>query len=329
MSTPTHAILPAATEEARHRWAELKTRCTGAGAFDDLEFVTGLARTQRLGCDVLFTEVAGEDRFGVALPSRQVGPFRDAILPRFCPTSPLLLAREPGTVPDNVVVQSGLEHVLARYHRVGIHVPSHLIDRVSHPRWTSTLLATYVFDLRSLSADVTEGWSAGTRRLYRKNVDSFDVGTSAGDTLRAVQLCAEGYRRSGRPLPVDVQSTARFAAHPQGDVHTGTYVARSSETGEVDAGIVVLRHEDTAFYWIAGSRPGAAMTVLIGRVLEDLRANDVGYFDFLGANTPSIAEFKRRFGPKLQEYRRLSVCRSRFLALLLASRARLRSVTGI
>ena len=44
------------------------------------------------------------------------------------------------------------------------------------------------------------------------------------------------------------------------------------------------------------------MTVLLGHVLARLREEGVAYFDFVGANTPSIAEFKRRFGSELVSY---------------------------
>ena len=41
-------------------------------------------------------------------------------------------------------------------------------------------------------------------------------------------------------------------------------------------------------------------------------------------NTPTIAEFKRRFGPTLHEYTRMTSSRSRLLEFLLAARNRFR-----
>ncbi len=80
------------------------------------------------------------------------------------------------------------------------------------------------------------------------------------------------------------------------------FVARPKDQQQPDAGIVVLHDGETACYWIAGSKPGPAMTVLLGHVLEELKSSGLRSFDFIGANTPSIAEFKRRFGPALTPY---------------------------
>ena len=63
-----------------------------------------------------------------------------------------------------------------------------------------------------------------------------------------------------------------------------------------------MHDAQTAHYWIAGSPPGPAMTVLLGHTLPRLRDAGLQRFDFVGANTPSIAEFKRHFGPTLTPY---------------------------
>ena len=83
---------------------------------------------------------------------------------------------------------------------------------------------------------------------------------------------------------------------------------------------MVLTHGRTAYYWIAGSVPGPAMTVILGAVLGRLRSEGFESFDFLGANTPSIAEFKRRFGPALVEYPRLVASRSRIFEAMLSAK---------
>ncbi len=46
----------------------------------------------------------------------------------------------------------------------------------------------------------------------------------------------------------------------------------------------------------------APLFVLLGHILPRLRDDGIEQFDFVGANTPSIAEFKRHFGPVLTPY---------------------------
>ena len=83
-----------------------------------------------------------------------------------------------------------------------------------------------------------------------------------------------------------------------------TFTATPVSGGAPEAGLIVLRDGASACYWIAGSVPGPAMTVLLGHVLSRLQAEGVRYFDFVGANVPPVAEFKRHFGPKLVPYLR-------------------------
>ena len=47
------------------------------------------------------------------------------------------------------------------------------------------------------------------------------------------------------------------------------------------------------------------MTVLVGNLLARLRDQGVHMLDFVGANTPSIAEFKRKFGSRIVPYYRV------------------------
>ena len=89
------------------------------------------------------------------------------------------------------------------------------------------------------------------------------------------------------------------------------------ESQAAEAGLIVLHDANSAYYWIAGSKPGPAMTVLIGNVLTELKQAKFNTFDFVGANTPSIAEFKRRFGPVLTPYIAGFVTPNRLLNTLL------------
>ena len=66
--------------------------------------------------------------------------------------------------------------------------------------------------------------------------------------------------------------------------------------GSAQAGLVMAWHGERAHYWVVGSEPGPAMAVLVGHATDVLRARGVRRVHFGGANTPSVAEFKRNFG---------------------------------
>ncbi|MEX0599100.1 MAG: GNAT family N-acetyltransferase, partial [Rhodothermales bacterium] len=87
------------------------------------------------------------------------------------------------------------------------------------------------------------------------------------------------------------------------------FAVRHKSSDEIHAAVVILNDGRTAYYWIAGSRPGDGMTVLIGELLPRLFNQGIELFDFMGANTPGIAEFKRKFGARLVPYFALTRCR--------------------
>jgi hypothetical protein len=54
-----------------------------------------------------------------------------------------------------------------------------------------------------------------------------------------------------------------------------------------------------AWYWIVGSRPGPAMSVLVAHALDALATDGVTSVDWCGANAPTVADFKASFGGRL------------------------------
>jgi lipid II:glycine glycyltransferase (peptidoglycan interpeptide bridge formation enzyme) len=74
----------------------------------------------------------------------------------------------------------------------------------------------------------------------------------------------------------------------------------------VHAERAVIVHNDHAYDWIAGTNlqieDEHANQLLVWEILKRLSAEGAQTFDFLGANTPSVTEFKRGFGGKFACY---------------------------
>jgi hypothetical protein len=74
----------------------------------------------------------------------------------------------------------------------------------------------------------------------------------------------------------------------------------------VHAERAVIVHKAEAFDWIAGTNlqieDEHGNQFLVWEILKRLSAEGVQTFDFLGANTPSVTEFKRAFGGKFACY---------------------------
>jgi hypothetical protein len=129
-------------------------------------------------------------------------------------------------------------------------------------------------------------------------------------------LCADSYGRSGRRLPLPSDRLHGFVGRLKTGGAVALYGVRNTFSREIEAAVIVPRDDLAAYYWMAGSLPGPAMTVLIGELLQILAEDGVERFDFVGANTPSIAEFKRKFGCSLQQYQGITFFARKELRLL-------------
>jgi len=86
------------------------------------------------------------------------------------------------------------------------------------------------------------------------------------------------------------------------------------------ASCVVLLDKSKAYYWLAGSDPEYLKLgfnqLLFVKMIEQISALGVQYFDFVGANTPSIARYKSTFNMNLQPYfqieKKLGILKSYF-----------------
>lgn len=286
--------------DGRERWNQLRNRTPQTSPFDTLAYATAL--TYHMGVDARYWILSDEtqDLAGLLVFSKKQGPFSRAIVPGFTPFNPLISIHG---LPSPAPLLKLLENVSATFDDLRLHFPPSYADTrpLKLLGWQTQIFHTYLIDLESYDIARTS-WSESTRRNYKKNVDDFAFRQDESALDACLALCVEGYKRNGRIFPVAPQQLRSVASALRKKGMIQTFVVSSEKDAEPEAGVVVLHDGKTACYWIAGSVPGPAMTVLIGRLLEHLKASNFELFDFIGANTPGIAEFKRRFGPVLTPY---------------------------
>ena len=242
--------------------------------------------------------VALEDG-SAAMPTltKRRGPFRAAALPPLAPVWRPVLEAEP-TEAETHARTSALDRLLPALEGAADQVTLALgaddLRPYTWAGWTATPRSTYRL---TLEGDLEAGFSSSTRRTVRRESGAFEVvedGALAGD---AVRLMVDSYRRQGSTLGLEVSAVAGLA---RAFVDAGlARVVGARRRHGLEAAVVAAHDGRAAFYWIAGSVPGPAMTVLLADLLPRLQTDGLQTFDFCGANTPSIAEFKRRFGPTL------------------------------
>jgi hypothetical protein len=126
------------------------------------------------------------------------------------------------------------------------------------------------------------------------------------------------YARGQEPAPVPVAAVTRFAALA---LDTGLAEARIvvSPAGEVASVVVFVRGWDTAHAWVAGADPAFNPTGATSLLYwEYLTHAGLPRFDFVGANLPAIALFKRGFGGDLVAYHTLEGFRHAGVRALMA-----------
>jgi len=279
-------------------WEDLLARSAHHTAFARPEYVRLMTPLSKGEATTVSDSVASVGCIGIA---RQRGPIKDFGLPLFTPYSGVEL---PETTEASIHAKNdplaGLAILLeSRFDRIRIHLPPTVEDvrPLQWRGWNVSPLFTYVLAPGSGQA----AWSAGARRTLRKSGEDYRVRIEPEAAGDVVNLMLESYRRQGRTTPADpgILTHACRSLIQSGDADC--VVARDGH-GEAAAGIILLHGPESSYYWIAGGVPGPAMTVLMAFALEFLADKGTKAFDMVGANTPTIAEFKRRFGPTLVRY---------------------------
>jgi len=272
--------------------------------FASTAYLDLIGRTFRGQIDETGCEVDSRIAAGIRLLVRR-SPFAlRAVVPPYTPYSAILLDRMP-TESEIHGRDSNLEHLLElierRYAGIDISLPPQIIDvrTFTWRKWAAQPLYTYRIKLRDASA-VSKTWSESARRIARRERANYETVDPGADAV--ARLSVESYKRSGRRSPLSQARLAAFVSDAESSVGARLFGVRNTQSGNVESAVAMLRHDTTAYYWIAGGAAGPGMTVLLANLFERLLEEGVETFDFVGANTDSIAEFKRRFGGHLTTY---------------------------
>lgn len=258
------------------------------------------------------------DRWIAALPDTRLGPYRIV-------DQPPLTAYTPAIVSTGEAVAEMLDDLSRSCDSFRIHfapgAPTVDPELAASRNWTTETLNTYYAPIAGRT-EMESAWSSNRSRTIRNFARDFTISESPVAGHELGRLFEASYARHGRRPRVGADAVATIADRATASGIARLFVARDS-TGSVAASTAILVHGPAAYYWIAGSKPGPSMTVLLAAVFERLHAAGVSSFDFVGANTPGIAEFKRRFGSVRQSYQAVSAIRSRGLRFVLAAKSQL------
>ncbi len=233
------------------------------------------------------------------------GPFKASALPHVTPIlSPLLR----GSIHETEInhQRSALDVLLRSladtYDQATLQLHSSIVDArpFAWSGWTVTPRYTHVANLAV--DDPVAGWSKSVRYTIRTEAENYLIEENSQHTEMGIALMAASYSRKEKVLGLANRTLASLAHElvEQGLVRVFAATRRASSSPEA---VALIAHDGrSAHYWIAGSKPGPAMGVLLAGVVPKLKQDGIQSLDFTGANVPSVAEFKRKYGAELQTY---------------------------
>ncbi len=291
-------------------WDAALRRSAGASVFLQSTYLSAAART--LACEV--------QRIGVfeqgAIVGGLAGIEREGRLERLplTPYGGVWLTQAEASLPHRAE-RKKRRHLTALAQAVRARHSSAAIDcdpattdvrAFSWNGWRAEARYTFVTDLTEL---FEERFDPDVRRRSRnaeRGGVRFERDVPPSEFERLWRMT---HARPGLATPLAQGGLARLIEAVRAVIPCGVHGARQAD-GRLVAGNVVLFGESTAYYWLAGFDPAEAATGGNGLcVVDTLReaARRATRFDWVGANTPSVAEFKQSFGPRLTPYYRLSV----------------------
>lgn len=191
--------------------------------------------------------------------------------------------------------------------------------------WDVAIRYTYLHDLSDLDR-LWDRFENRTNTVVRK-ADRTGCAVRPCEDLDLFVRQYERIYHAQHTVPLISGARAAAFCRAVGDAGLSRmYVAESPE-GEPASVVVFVLGFDTLYAWVSGAEPRlnatGATSLLYWRVFQEM-AGQYHRFDFVGANFPPIAKFKRGFGGDLAPYfitERYSSSLSRS-AFLLGQRAR-------
>ena len=206
----------------------------------------------------------------------------------------------------NRIVRELVRELVADCHYVQLFHSTRLSDvrQFLWTGWTSRVLYTYLIDLRDLDQLWNSYFEKRTNNAVRKAEKSGFSVHRADDVAVLVDLYRGLYARKARNPPVPYPIVGAFYQAAQ-DAGLAQMYEATDRSGTPVSACVVVPDSDTVYAWISGADPDSdrlgATSLLYWRILQDVSTSH-NWFDFVGANMPSIARFKRGFGGVLHTY---------------------------
>jgi hypothetical protein len=196
--------------------------------------------------------------------------------------------------------------IATRYHFVSLALPidCEVIDVFRKHRWELTARQTIRIDMPDFDT-VWKGYSQSLRRKIRRAEEHQLRMVETNDAGAVASMYSLSYERHAKhpPIPASVVCAWLRALSEQRIARMYTAVLPG---GAILAARAVIPDHDTVYDWLAGADLAAADISashwLVSAIQRRFAEEGFRTFDFMGANTPGIVDFKRSFGGETVPY---------------------------
>lgn len=260
-------------------------------------------------------------RAGLTGIAKRRGPFIQLGTPELSPHTGILLCNTPegkGPTKREAEWQAACNHFIQylsnRYDHIRItHTPD-LTDLrpFSWAGWDLNLRYTYQLPLENQTE--SELWERVERRTRTAIRKAEKLGYECQETDDIDLLCDQYekiYENGPTPINSDLVRRHLRLAFQAGLTQIFSVKSNSNETAAI---VAFVKNENMTYAWVAGADPdhnnSGAASLLYWRYICQCSQN---HFDFVGANLPSVAFFKRGMGGNLVPYYTTEYFRNEFL----------------
>jgi hypothetical protein len=290
---------------AAETWADLLARTPHATPHATLPFVRAVAA--EIGARVRGLVIADDEKWkdfyapppllaGVLVCEKRRGPWRCAVQPPLAYYHGPVLPAWPSEAEVHgrkTPLDALLTALTDRYDAVALALPPRpdgTLPDVRPLQWHGfTPEVRYTYRLTTGPADAVR---AAMRANARRALDEASPALEGATPERLAASVAASYARHGRTGPLSEAALARVAC-----ACLDAGLAEAVAVG--DQAALVGVHGASAYDLLVGGAPGADRTRLVWALAAHLHARGIATLDLTGANTPSIAEYKRRLGARL------------------------------
>lgn len=176
--------------------------------------------------------------------------------------------------------------------------------------YSQKVLYTYILEINDLESTYDLFDPSLKRQIKKGEKSNYNINSGINPEIAEtfLKLQSLSFDRQSKSFSFKKNDFLRFIAKIRDFVNLQFHIIY--QDNKPVYGIALLIDNNIAYYWLAGGDPEYFDTglnqLLLWNIIKDLKKREIKYFDFVGANTESITNYKSKYNFTLTPYYALS-----------------------